>query len=92
MEARSDAQMFSRLGVMTPRNRNIYARARTFCHIIERKQTKLLTMLHAGYGAARSWLRVVIANLLWIATIEPKLASLQFAEAHTWVAYLNSNL
>lgn len=58
------------------------------CQLLERTRADLLTLLAAGYGATRSWLRTVLTNLAWVASLSQKLALMTTTAPHEWIAML----
>ena len=71
---KTDSKVVADLGVLSPYARLAFARIRMFAHIVFRGQTDLLTILHEGRNATKSWMRALEADVAWATAGNGKLA------------------
>ena len=77
MVVKTDAQVVADLGVMAPLHRIAFARVRMLVHIVLRRQTDILALLHAGRASPKSWMRAVEADLVWVAAATPNTCGIE---------------
>ena len=90
-EVNSDARVVADLNVLSPMARLGFARIRMFAHIVDRRQTTLLTLLLATKSGTRSWLGAVQADMAWASAGSGKLTELRHETLQQWVAFFVSN-
>ena len=76
------------VGAMLPLHRLAYFRIRLFTLILQRRDTRILTVLEAGYKADKSWLKCVFADLAWVAASVSQFREFHEAAESRWVQYL----
>ena len=90
MAIKRDEAVLRDVGAMMPSHRLMYFRIRLFALILQRRDTRILTLLDAGGKAEKSWLRCVFADLAWVAATIPQFTELQNAAEERWVQYIVS--